>query len=101
MCVSCFLILFLPFYLFVHNFTDNYVSCHVFLVSSRVCQLLSRVTETKTIRKEANRQKQETESKERIVDESLHQKSQKNCKAEIISIIIINIYIYIYIYIYT
>jgi len=29
------------------------------------------------------RQKQETESKEPIVDEPLHKKSQKNCKAEI------------------
>jgi len=44
-----FFILFLPFYLFVHSFIDNYVSCHVFLVSSEVCQLLSRATETKTI----------------------------------------------------
>jgi len=43
----------------------------VFLVSSGVRQLLSRVTETKTVRKEAKRQKQETGSKEHIIEISL------------------------------
>jgi len=52
---SCFLLLSLPSCLFVHSFIDimNYVSCHVFLASSGVRQLLSRATETKTVCKEA------------------------------------------------
>jgi len=54
--VSCFLLLLLPFYFFVRSFIENYVFCYVFLVSSGVRQLLSRATETKTVRKEANRQ---------------------------------------------
>jgi len=41
--VSCFLLL--SFCLFVHNFIDNYVSCHVCLVPFGVRQLLSRATE--------------------------------------------------------
>jgi len=47
----------------VHNFIDNYVSCHVFLVSSGVRQLLSWATETKTVRKEINRQKAKARNK--------------------------------------
>jgi len=58
----CFLFLAFAFALclFVHSFIDNYVSCHVFLVSG-IRQLLFRTTEMKTVRKEVNRQKQETE----------------------------------------
>jgi len=49
----CFLLLLLSFYFFVHSFIDNYVSCHVFLVSSGIHQLSSRAIETKTVCKEA------------------------------------------------
>jgi len=59
------------FCLFVHSFIDNYVSCHVFLVSSGVRQLLLGQQKRKQCakRQTGKRQKQETESKEHIVDE--------------------------------
>jgi len=59
--VSCFLLLLLSFYFFMHSFIDNYVSCHVFLVSSGVRQLLFRVTEMKQYARDKSK-KQETKS---------------------------------------
>jgi len=66
--VFCFLLLLLSFYLFVHSFIDNYVSCHVFLVSSEVRRLLFRATENSAQGDKQARGKSTKQKAKSIVD---------------------------------